>query len=133
MGILSRLAGKKKDELGLSDMGQDYSQQPPMTPMNYGDPLGSPDPNYGMPQNPGIPTGNLSPEAMGFERIPQGAQSYPSQPQTVGEINVGKDLEIISAKLDAIKAELDAMNQRLKKIERIAEGETTEYKDKWNY
>ena len=130
MGILSRLVGKKKDELGLSDMGQDYGQQPQP---NYGDPLRSPDPNYGMPQSPGIPTGSLSPEAMGFERVPSSTPSYPPQPQTVGEINVGKDLEIISAKLDAIKAELDAMSQRLKKIERIADGETTEYKNKWNY
>ena len=35
----------------------------------------------------------------------------------------GKDIELLSAKLDAIKAQMDVINQRLIKIEKIAEGE----------
>jgi len=36
---------------------------------------------------------------------------------------MGKDLEIISSKLDAIKAQIESINQRLANLERIAEGE----------
>ncbi|MBW3022110.1 hypothetical protein KY328_04250 [Candidatus Woesearchaeota archaeon] len=36
---------------------------------------------------------------------------------------INKDLEVISAKLDALKATLEAINQRLTNIERIAAGE----------
>ena len=56
-----------------------------------------------------------------------------SKQQQLNEVNINKDLEIISAKLDAIKAELDSMNQRMRKIERIAEGEPTAHRDKWGY
>jgi len=41
---------------------------------------------------------------------------------------MGKDLEIISAKLDALKSSLDAINQRLANLERIAAGEKDEHK-----
>jgi hypothetical protein len=34
-----------------------------------------------------------------------------------------KDIQIISLKLDAIKSEMDSMNQRIKNIEMIAEKE----------
>jgi hypothetical protein len=139
MSILGRIFGKKKDDLGLSDMG------PLGGSSGLGEPLGSPDMgmgagygqpmDYGAPQQP--PSGNFSPEAMGFERVPAGSGSSPySAPhqQSLGEINIGKDLEIISAKLDAIKAELDAMSQRLKRLERIADGEANPApQNKWNY
>ena len=149
MGLLDRFFGKKKDDLGLGDMGQGMGMGPDlgggmgqgmgpeMTGMpNFNDPMAGPDPSFGMQ---GMPPpdqgpGGFSPESMGFERVPSGAQpSYSSQPQTLDGINLGKDMEIISAKLDAIKAELDSMSQRLKRLERIAEGETPQYKDKWNY
>ena len=45
--------------------------------------------------------------------------SHPSQ-QTVMSEN--KDLEIISAKLDAIKATLESINHRIENLERIARG-----------
>jgi hypothetical protein len=137
MSILGRLFGKKKDDLGLSDMG-------PLggTP-NFNEPLGSPNAGggYGPPMDYGAPQqgppGSFSPEAMGFERVNPNAPSSYSMPhqQSLGEINIGKDLEIISAKLDAIKAELDAMSQRLKRLERIADGETSvsTQTNKWNY
>ena len=53
----------------------------------------------------------------GFQNMPQG---------TTGDIQ--KDLDLISSKLDTIKAELDGMDQRIRKIERIAEGEQSEQK-----
>ena len=138
MSILGRLFGKKKDDLGLSDLG------PLGGAPNFNEPLGSPDAGYGQygqPTDYGAPQqgspGGFSPEAMGFERVNPNAPSSYSTPnqQSLGEINIGKDLEIISAKLDAIKAELDAMSQRLKRLERIADGETSvsTQTNKWNY
>ncbi len=38
-----------------------------------------------------------------------------------------KDFEIISAKLDSIRANLDAINQRLANLERVAYGEKDKY------
>lgn len=40
---------------------------------------------------------------------------------------ISKDIELISAKLDALKASLDTLNQRLANIERIARGEHETY------
>jgi hypothetical protein len=37
--------------------------------------------------------------------------------------DMGRDLQMISLKLDAIKSEIDAMNQRIKNVEAIAERE----------
>lgn len=42
-----------------------------------------------------------------------------------------KDIQILSLKLDAIKAELDSMNQRIKNIESIAEKEQIQQPKKW--
>ena len=53
----------------------------------------------------------------GFQNMPQG---------TTGDIQ--KDLDLISSKLDTIKAELDGMDQRIRKIEKIAEGESGQAK-----
>jgi len=133
MGILGRFLGKKRDDLGLDNLGHDLGSSPGLN-----EPLGSPDMGYGSPM--GMPPSSqpnqqgFSPEALGFERVSSTTPSYGSpSSQTVNEINLGKDLEIISAKLDAIKAELDSVSQRLKRLERIAEGETAQYKDKWSY
>ena len=41
-----------------------------------------------------------------------------------------KDLDLISSKLDTIKASLDSMNQRIQKIEKIAEASQKEEKKK---
>jgi hypothetical protein len=138
MGILGKIFGKKKDDLGLGDIGN-IDANP-----DFNQPLGSPDGGYGQqPMDYGSDYGNagagaqpggFSPESIGFERVPQGAQPYPmQQQQSIGEITIGKDLELISAKLDAIKAEIDAMSQRLKRLERIAEGENSNQGNKWNY
>ncbi|GIU69896.1 MAG: hypothetical protein KatS3mg002_1132 [Candidatus Woesearchaeota archaeon] len=42
-----------------------------------------------------------------------------------------KDIQILSLKLDAIKAELDSINQRIKNIESIAEKEQSQQMKKW--
>jgi len=128
MSLLGKFLGKKKDDLGLGNMEKDLGPTPGLN-----EPLGSPDTGFGAPPTtPTTPT-PFSPEAMGFERVTQKEPSLPAHEQRLGEINLGKDLEIISAKLDAIKAELDSMNQRLKRLERLAEGESSFSKDKWSY
>ena len=133
MSIFGKLLGKKKDDLGLDNTGPDLSATP-----GFNEPLGSPDTGLGAPIGstdtgvPSTPPGGLTPEALGFERVPE-KESRLAHEQRLGEINFGKDLEIISAKLDAIKAELDSMNQRLKRLERLAEGESSFSKDKWSY
>lgn len=42
-----------------------------------------------------------------------------------------KDIQILSLKLDAIKAELDNINQRIKNIEAIAEKEQMQQNKRW--
>ena len=42
---------------------------------------------------------------------------------STGGVHVEKDLQIIIAKLDALKSELDSLHQRVKKIEHIAEAD----------
>ena len=118
MSLLGKFLGKKKDDLGLGDIDKELGST-----HDFNEPLGAP-----TGTSPGF-----SPEAMGFERVTEREPSFSSHDQRLGEINIGKDLEIISAKLDAIKAELDSMNQRLKRMERLSEGESSFPKDKWSY
>jgi len=53
------------------------------------------------------------------------------QPSMSQGSDLSKDLQMISLKLDAIKSELDAMNQRLKSLESIAEREQIKTNKKW--
>jgi hypothetical protein len=154
LSILDRLRGRKKDDLGLEPFpgeapnmqgpqGEDAFNQFP----DFGNPMGTPDQGsfqQGQPpaQYPGVQPSepqqqSFTPESMGFERVPNNSNSYSqgsaAHQQSLSEINLGKDLEIISAKLDAIKAELDSINQRLKRVERLAEGTGGAHKDAWSY
>ncbi|MFA5797634.1 MAG: hypothetical protein WC916_06410 [Candidatus Woesearchaeota archaeon] len=49
-----------------------------------------------------------------------GGQSYAQYPPSTSGPDIQKDLQILSLKLDAIKSELDSVNQRVATIERIA-------------
>jgi hypothetical protein len=142
LGFFDKLRGKKQDDLGLGGFGADQGSMPDLNA-----PFGSPDAGFGMSQpapsmqpmqpmmpSQGMPGQEFNPESSGYDRVPANApQPYSSQQQNVSEINIGKDLEIISAKLDAIKAELDSMSQRLKRLERMTESENPSFKDKWSY
>ena len=77
------------------------------------------------PNIPG-PPGGLPPERP-MEMPPvQMSPSFPQHPQQQFPVTYSKDLEIISAKLDSIKASIEAINQRLTNLERIAAGERDE-------
>ena len=144
MGILD-VFRKKKDEFAPPDFGANPLDQGP----GFGQPQqGFPDnaptfgeqdpfsqqqqfPNFQPEPQPQQP--QFSPEHMGFERIPPGQQGYSSgqsHAQMLNDISIGKDFELVNAKLDAIKAELDSINQRIKRIERINE-EPGAKKDQW--
>ena len=130
MSIFGRLLGKKKDAFDLGDPLKDTGAGLGAHTPGFDEPLGSPDGGLGAVHTT---PGNFSPEALGFERVTDKGSGFPSHEQRLGDINIGKDLEIISAKLDSIKAELDSMSQRLKRLERIAEGESSMHRDKWSY
>jgi hypothetical protein len=68
----------------------------------------------------------LKPAPPEHEAGPGLPPQYPQQavPQRGDLSDFGKDIEIIHAKLDAIRSSLDSINQRLATLERIASPET---------
>ena len=121
MGFMDFL--KKKSDVGVGTEGLNFDS--PMTT----------DINNGMQQPPGFgndfqqpslsPSMNMS--SMGGNAFGQSSMHQSMQPEPSNE----KDLQMISLKLDAIKSELDAMSQRLKNLELIAEREQSKTTKKW--
>lgn len=111
---------KKKDDLGLpggNDLG--LGGMPSDDP-GFGQP-----PGMDMPSESPMPD-SLTPSSQGFghqatpnlshhQENPQFQQAMPVQEKD------GRETELILAKLDSIKSELDSINQRLMRLERIAE------------
>ncbi len=134
MGILDKLMfWKKKDE--FSDIGLGDK---PSSKVDLG--LGL---EYG--------TNNEPPQSLGLEP-PAMQQPYPqmqppsqqmppsfgntpnlNQPQMQSQdYAMSKNLEVVSSKLDALRAALDSINQRLANLEAIARGEEdNRYKRRW--
>ncbi len=129
MGILGKFAfWKKKDDFG--DLGKD---------LDLGKDFGmdqGPSPDLGMgleplPQQPYQKYPSMQPQpgfsAQSFPAQQPYQNSYPSSPSFAGSSNdsyiASKNLEIISSKLDALKASMDSLNQRVANIEAIARGE----------
>ncbi len=110
MGIMDVF--KKKSELdSLGDMNLNTSQ---MTADNTGIPMTNLDSYHA--------EGNANPNmGMQSSTLSQMGQSQGGFQQPESEIS--RDIQMISLKLDAIKSEMDAMNQRIKNIEAIAEKE----------
>jgi len=124
LGVLDKIAfWKKKDD--MSDITSD-----PM--LNTPDPAQTQHPEHfgAQPFDQAYPQQQQPYREQPMQQFSeqQSTQPYPqqypeqqsSQPYPQHE---DKTLELISVKLDAIKSELDAMNQRIKKIEAIADGE----------
>jgi hypothetical protein len=91
--------------------------QPSPASMDMGNQLGLNTPTQARPQQ--------AYTAPAQQQYPQPAQQY--QPQGPELRDIAKDIEIIHAKLDAIKSSLDAVNQRLATLERMAGGEQKRY------
>lgn len=131
MGVFSKLAFWKRDS-DFAKMDKD--------PFGGGkDPFAGIGAPGGMPGTPGadmsMPGAGADPFApAGFPQQPAFSpssfsqqQSFAAQPAQQSYAYVppqsGSDLQVISAKLDAIRATLDSLNQRVANIERLAYGE----------
>lgn len=120
MGFFGKLKFWKKDDefsdlgLGNEDLGFSSSQST----------------GLGLPKE-GLPT-QESPEGIAPKQSPE----YPdlSKPYTTTPVQqaetgstdmykISKEVEVISSKIDALKASMDSINQRLANLERIAEGD----------
>jgi hypothetical protein len=124
MGLMDFL--KKKSDVGYSSEGMNFDN-------NFGAEANSmnsmPQSNFGsdfQPEHNLSPSMNLS--TMNNTAFGQSQNSM--MPQSSGP-DISKDLQMISLKLDAIKSELDAMNQRLRSLESIAEKEQSKTNKKW--
>ncbi|MBU0979614.1 MAG: hypothetical protein KJ709_02315 [Nanoarchaeota archaeon] len=123
MGLFSRLTFWKKDD--DFDFGK---EAPPLGLDSKRDPLGMPsDPAPPFPE-PAPP--RMEPPDSGFS--PQGppgfqSQGYPSAPMQPAPINqdyiVSKEIEVVSSKLDGMRAQLDSINMRLANLERIMDND----------
>ncbi len=132
MGFMDRIAfWKKKDEfgdIGLGDKGPGLGPDPAASDLGLGPSPGgpeSPDLNLGMPQQPPMQQPSLQPPQPSLQ--PQ-FQQQPAPPQQ--GFTAEKDLEVISSKLDALRAALDSINQRLTNLEAIAKGEEEQSRER---
>jgi hypothetical protein len=127
MGILDIFKKRQDDSLGLTDnlglntgadaglnVGEQYQLEGLGNPTNSGLGQQQGPSNFNMLSN--MNNGTRESSALGAG---MNAQQYAPQPQ----LDIGKELQILSLKLDAIKSELDAMGQRVHNIEMIAEKE----------
>ena len=123
MGFMDKLAfWKKKDEfgdLGLGEKGPGLGPDSAVSDLGLGPSPGGieggpADLNLGLPAQPQQPYPQQPPLQPQFQQQPvQQQQNFTAE----------KDFEIISSKLDALRAALDSINQRLANLEAIAKGE----------
>jgi len=135
MGLMSIF--KKKSNDNIDGLPQDFDinnqingQLGPSHDMDFG---------AGQQHNPYDtgPAVNLSTMGMGSSSVSMGGiggqSGIGAQGMNTGpahETDMQRDMQMISLKLDAIKAELDAMSQRLRHLEMIAEKDTSK-NQKW--
>jgi|FLOH01.1.fsa_nt_gi hypothetical protein len=130
MGIMNKVKFWKKDDVFLDDQSGFDSE---MSSMNtQPDSLGLETSRDDLMQRTGSVDNPVSfKERHDYDNYDQPTSSSfnQTQPQTNFQSN-NKDFELISSKLDTIKAELDSMNQRLKNIEKNVESKETK-KSTW--
>ena len=136
MGLMDKLKFWKKDDFNDFDtdnISNQANQPIDSTSDNLGlegnDPsLDNPDQQLGLGQDQNL---DLPPdEYTDMQTDKKSSMSVPKSEKQMMDQNSGatmqsndsrRDLELISSKLDTIKAELDSINQRVMKIEKIAE------------
>lgn len=136
MGFMDRIAfWKKKDEFGDIGLGEQspglgsYSAASDLGlgPSPGGMEGGSADFNLGLPSQPQQP----SPQQPSFQQPqPSFKPQFQQQPVYQQQGTAEKDFEIISSKLDALRAALDSINQRLANLEAIARGEEEQSRER---
>ena len=132
MGFLGKLAFWKRREEPDFGLGKE--------PLGLGGDLGLSGADMGFPDAggfgaqtmPNMPAQPTMQQPLQQQTAPYGFQQAPpsygyQQPaamqQSPREYTVAKDIEVISYKLDALRAALESINQRLASLERIARGE----------
>jgi len=128
MSLLDKVKFWKKDKPSFGDIKMDaplgnFNQS--MTPSvdTQDKAFGSMDPigNFDSPQQNGFPEDNFSLPPPGLSHQPMHPRALSPPMQSSPRANqdmLSKDLEIISSKMDALRATLEAINQRLSNIER---------------
>jgi hypothetical protein len=133
MGFFSKLAfWKKKDEfesLGLGEKGASLGPDLSSSDLGLSTASGL-EGGYGLPTQP---TQQPTPPQPSFQQQPSYQQFQQPSPQQPQGFTAEKDLEIISSKLDALRAALDSINQRLANLEAIARGEQEQSKGRYRY
>ncbi len=114
MGVLGKLVfWKKKDETALGT--------------NLGLESQYPQPGFGSVPDYSQQQWSQPPSSYGQQ--PMGMQQMQPQPMQMDSLQssasyaAGKQLELVSAKLDALKAAIDALNQRMANIERMIDAD----------
>lgn len=134
MGLMDFLRKKSDAGMGLESSGFDSDPLGAGSSMNPSSSFNTNPVNSGMEfqseHNGMNGMNNLNPSismsSMGGSSFGQPMQQ--SMPQST---DLQKDVQLISLKLDAIKSELDAINQRLRSLESIAEREQVKIGKKW--
>ena len=127
---------KKDDDLRLDDdIGLPKSSSMPHNDLAL-DTQGLPKQSELPPQDISMENFKNSPERSlgGFRDPPQRMMSQEPQPHSMFQqpaYGQNKDMEIISAKLDSLKATLESINQRIANLERIAYGEDDSKRGQW--
>src|SRR3989338_49250 len=144
MGVFGKLAfWKKKDSAG--NIGKDFGFDKEFgfedtginSDMGLGIETTNPDKSPSFSNTSGMP-GNFAQQGMqqqSFQPSSTPPQQFgqPYQSQSYSDQNYinSKNLEVISSKLDALRASIDSMNQRLANIEAIARGEQEDKKRRY--
>jgi hypothetical protein len=155
--IFGKLAfWKHKDELSVPDIAKYQTNLGLGNPSQMDNSLGL---NQDVLQRPGFDVNRYTEPGFGQEPMPQesGAQQNyqdfqgtPSQPSSFSKLgqarpaqqmqqapdiySLSKDIELLSSKIETVKAMLDHLSEKIEKIERIAEGEketTTKRYNRW--
>lgn len=135
MGVMSKLMFWKKED-DFKDLGFDKDFAADLGgPTNFGQ-----NDSFGQQDNLGLDMPSNRPQQISQSYPPpirpQPAyqpQSYqPYQPQKPDhEYIVSKEIEVLSSKIDAIRVTLESVNQRLARIEKIAEASQDDQQRNW--
>ncbi|MBW2991855.1 hypothetical protein KY345_01420 [Candidatus Woesearchaeota archaeon] len=115
-------AGLGKDLTGLEGVGTGKAEMPGYGEREHEEGIGAPlgaAPEAPPTQEVGAPAGYGAPS-------PYAAPA--AAPERHEQLMIGKELELITTKLDSLKVTLDSINIRLASLERIAKGE---YEKTW--
>jgi hypothetical protein len=111
MGLMDFIRKKSDADMGLESSGLDS------------DPLAGSNPTLNLNSGMEFQHDQSMNPSMSMSSMGSSAFGQPMQQSMPQSNDMQKDIQMISLKLDAIKSELDAVNQRLRNLESIAERE----------